>query len=673
MTRSQNIRVYRACQRCRQRKLKCDQFRRSRQKQYHTPSVSGAETEHEPTKRQTRDPMEGDEDPIYAELDNPGDALQILARLAASDTRFPNNGIDSTAQDSFTGVCSSEGARIVTSYAGSSPANPIQPPMLQSILSETETLVIGVLGTDTVNGLVQQYETFIPREYISSDLISYALNYHTFCPLAPKMVLATTDPRKTAVEEPFLLTVILTIASKDDIAYREVHQHCWNYLKRHLLDVLLATPSTLRVGTVEGLLLLAEWVPYMQLETCSYPNMFPMNLSAVEDNMAWSLIGQAVRHSYLLRLDKASFRETAIGDAEELENRKLLAWIFVYISDRQISVRMGQSFWSRGPSLSTNFTANDFPTLRLRADAEHKYAHVLQATIELTQILHNVHDTLYASKERRAQMVRRGDYNRYLDDFRHSISAWEGAWGSLEASPKLNCTMHIFKEYVRLYASAFSFQAFLSKAVQGEQVSTAPGRNGVISLFPRGILSTAEGSYILESIDAARKILIIAVQTSSEAQIRYMPFRFYVYTVYSAVFLYKADVFGALVSTEYAEIAYLVQQFIRTLEEAAISDCHIASRFASLLKRMWISGRQRSSLGGTIPSDALNNINRIRQPASEPHQNIDAVDEQSCRYTAFDTQLPEPFFIPTPDFNLFCPELSTLESELVELGVGSLS
>ncbi|KAJ5757653.1 uncharacterized protein N7511_006347 [Penicillium nucicola] len=695
MTRSQNLRVYRACQRCRQRKLKCDQqnlrdstsssclqciraggecilagsrrggdfsrFRRSRQKQHAAPSLSEAEMEHAPNNHESTDPMDRDEDPIYAELDNPGDALQILARLAASDTRIPNDLANSTAQDSYTRACSSDGARIGTSSARSDPANIIQPPMLRSILSETETLVIGVLGTDTVNGLVHHY----------------ASNYHTFCPLAPRKVIATTDPRKTAVEEPFLLTVILTIASRDEIAYREVHQHCWNYLKRHLLDVLLATPSTLRVGTVEGLLLLAEWVPYMQLETCSYPNMFPMNLSAVEDNMAWSLIGQAVRHSFLLRLDKTSFRETAMGDAQELENRKLLAWIFVYISDRQISVRMGQSFWSRGPSLSTNFTANDFPSLGLRADAVHKYAHVLQATIELTQILHNVHDTLYASKERRVQMVRRGDYNRYLDDFRHSISAWESTWGSLQASPKLNCTMHIFKEYVRLYASAFSFQSFLSKAVQGKRVPIAPGRDGITSLFPRGIMSTAEGSYILESIEAARKILTIAVQTGTEAQICYMPFRFYVYVsyaVYSAVFLYKADVFGALVSTEYAEIADLVRLFIQTLEEAAISDCHIASRFATLLKRMWVSSRQRSALGGITPREA-SNIYGLRQPtrSSSIPQNVELINEQSSQYATFDTQLPEPFFIPTPEFNLFCPELSSLESELVELGVGSLT
>lgn len=195
---------------------------------------------------------------------------------------------------------------------------------------------------------------------------------------------------------------------------------------------------------------------------------------------------------------------------------------------------MGQSFWSRGPSLSTTFTANDFPTLRLEADAEHKYAHVLQATLELTQLLHNIHDTFYASRERRAQMIKRGDYNRYLDDFRTSISAWETRWDDLKASPKLNCTMNIFKEYVRLYTNAFALQSLISRTAQPDRFDNSPAipsTNGSVSLFPAGIMSTAEGSYILEAVDAARQILSIAVRTNLEAQICYMPFRFYVYVL----------------------------------------------------------------------------------------------------------------------------------------------
>lgn len=196
---------------------------------------------------------------------------------------------------------------------------------------------------------------------------------------------------------------------------------------------------------------------------------------------------------------------------------------------------MGQSFWSRGPSLGTRFTAKDFPGLCLSADSQHNYALVLEATIELTQLLHNVHDVLYSSRERRLQMVRRGDYNRYLDDFRCSLSSWRDRWDDLETSPKLNCTLRIVMEYVRLYANAFAFQSLLSRAVHDNRtvgettpaLAAEPKRPP--SLFPQGIMSTAEGAYILEAVDASRNILAIAGQANPESHIRYMPFRFYVY------------------------------------------------------------------------------------------------------------------------------------------------
>jgi hypothetical protein len=145
--------------------------------------------------------------------------------------------------------------------------------------------------------------------------------------------LETSDPRSIAVEEPFLLTVILTIASKDEPLYGKVHQQCWQYLKHHLMDIMLAASSTMNVGTVEGLLLLAEWVPYAYLERHSQAInnvQVPKTLTAVEDHTAWSLIGQAVRHSYLLRLDQASFKNN-FHDGHQYENRARLAWVCQYI------------------------------------------------------------------------------------------------------------------------------------------------------------------------------------------------------------------------------------------------------------------------------------------------------------------------------------------------------
>lgn len=347
----------------------------------------------------------------------------------------------------------------------------------------------------------------------------------------------------------------------------------------------------------------------------------------------------------------------------------MLIFLVVYIADRQISVRMGQSFWSRGPSLSTRFTADDFPSLRLSVDAEHNYAQVLQATIELTQLLHNAHDILYSSKERRMQMVHWGDYNRYLDDFRRSLSAWHDRWGKLDASPKLYSTLRIVKEYVRLYVCAFSFQSILSRAVQENRnhdtIKSPPGKAS--SLFPQGIMSTPDGIYVFEAVDSARKILMISTETDPVAHIRYMPFRFYVYTIYSAVFLYKAAAFGAFSPSQHKDIVELVQRFIRILEQAATSDSHIGYRYSKLLNRIWLSDASNSvEYGG----DNL---------APQSHQGAlfpivgESVDysNRSCNPTNPDIQAPVSMEMLTPDFNLFCPDFSSLESEFFDISAGN--
>lgn len=113
------------------------------------------------------------------------------------------------------------------------------------------------------------------------------------------------------------------------------------------------------------------------------------------------------------------------------------------------------------------------------------------------------------------------------------------------------------------------------------------------------------------------------------------------YTVYSAVFLYKADVFGALVSTEHTEVANLVQSFIQVLEDAAISDCHIASRFASLLKRMWLPDRQCYSSKRTTSSAASNHVNASLQQYELP-QNTNSLNDGVRHDLGSSIQVPEP-------------------------------
>lgn len=128
-----------------------------------------------------------------------------------------------------------------------------------------------------------------------------------------------------AVQRPdhFLLTVILTIASRDSPNHSLVHRYCWDYSQRLLLEVLLAQPWTQTPRTVEGLLLLSEWLPHIQ--TSQPTSQVPKNLFS-EDRTAWSLIGLAIRHGYMLRLDRGAFRQQRDSGNQERAEQNRLIW-----------------------------------------------------------------------------------------------------------------------------------------------------------------------------------------------------------------------------------------------------------------------------------------------------------------------------------------------------------
>ena len=187
---------------------------------------------------------------------------------------------------------------------------------------------------------------------------------------------------------------------------------------------------------------------------------------------------------------------------------------------------MGQSFWSRGPSLSTKFTATDFPTLQSSSSSGDDYASVLQATIELTQLLHNVHGILYTSKSRTLEIMHMGDYSRYLDDFLQSLAAWDQTWGPLDVSPKVKSTLRLMYEYLCLYVNAFSLEAVISRS-PCLQRDAELNRNKVQSLFPRGVMASPDGRFIFEAMRAAKAILSDFSGMDAAAHIRYLPSRFY--------------------------------------------------------------------------------------------------------------------------------------------------
>jgi hypothetical protein len=140
----------------------------------------------------------------------------------------------------------------------------------------------------------------------------------------PEYFLGSSALERIQKPDYFLLTIILTIASRDSPNHVLVHRYCWDHTQHLLLQVLLAHPWSQTPRTVEGLILLSEWLPHIQASRATSETH--KSLSS-EDRTAWSLVGLAVRLGYLLRLDTAAFRNFIDDESKEQEERKRLVWI----------------------------------------------------------------------------------------------------------------------------------------------------------------------------------------------------------------------------------------------------------------------------------------------------------------------------------------------------------
>jgi hypothetical protein len=91
-------------------------------------------------------------------------------------------------------------------------------------------------------------------------------------------------------------------------------------------------------------------------------------------------------------------------------------------------------------------------------------------------------------------------------------------------------------DYLRLYVNAFAYQATISRAISESRDSTS-----------RPILSidaaTPDARFIFEAIDAAKSLLSRVNDVADPETLRYMPCTYYLFIIYSAVFLYKVSMF----------------------------------------------------------------------------------------------------------------------------------
>ncbi|KAK6444253.1 hypothetical protein FP744_10000501 [Trichoderma asperellum] len=498
------------------------------------------------------------------DLLNPSDALDLLAQVADLDPDRQRNAL--AGQAGSNNRLAVDGMPQIVGRSAAS----YYPPLDDGILTPSEA-----------SYLVKRYHE----------------NFHPFFPVAHSAIFEGSIS-EWAAKEPHLLTAILTVASKDDPSWFRVYDACSRHIETFLSNFIYAGSNS--VGSVEALLILAEWAPQR-----------PQENSAIgcgqEDHGAWMLVGLAVRLGYLQRLEQSALLPDE-GKLSAEMSRKRVVWAACYMCDRQVSIRLGKGFWSRGPGPALHLRAADFPTLQEQALGPDNMGLLFQAHLELTQLISNAHDILYSSTSHRQQLYIGGEYVRYIDDFASMVRKWKLSWANHSFTPPVKASLVLFFEFLRLYINAFAFQANLNRAA-ARNAQAGPGKASG-PLFSN-VAGKPDARFIYESIDAANSLLsILNSFIDPVAGLKCMPLKYCLYVIYAAVFLFKARMAGAI-SSEGGDrgVRRAIHGTITQLQKTSDNPQSLGRRYATSLRLLWRKSSTKQSNKSAAPR---------RDPLTEP-------------------------------------------------------
>ncbi|KHN97312.1 C6 transcription factor [Metarhizium album ARSEF 1941] len=506
------------------------------------------------------------------DLLNPSDALDLLAQVADLDPgRQPNA---STGQ----------------AGRGNGHVGGMHPTVGRSAASYYPPLDDGILTPSDASYLVKKYHD----------------RFHPFFPVAYASIFEEGPISEWAEKEPHLLTAILTVASKDDPTWFRVYDACSRHIESFMSTLIYAGSNS--VGSVEALLILAEWAPQR-----------PQENSAIgcgqEDHGAWMLVGLAVRLGYLQRLEQTALLPDDQKPSAEV-CRKRVVWAACYMSDRQVSIRLGKGFWSRGPGPALHLRAADFPTLQVQTLGPDNMGLLFQAHLELTQLISNAHDILYSSTSHRKQLYVGGEYVRYIDDFAQLVRKWKLTWANHSFTPPVKASLVLSFEFLRLYINAFAFQANLNRAA-ARNAEVGPGKAGG-PLFSN-IAGKPDARFIYESIDAANSLLsILNSFIDPVAGLKCMPLKYCLYVIYAA-----ARLAGAITSEGDRGVGRAIHGTITQLQKTSSNPQSLGRRYATSLRLLWRKSSAKTSTKAAARTDPV--AEPPEPPADQPEGQGDSI------------------------------------------------
>lgn len=132
-------------------------------------------------------------------------------------------------------------------------------------------------------------------------------------------------------------------------------------------------------------------------------------------------------------------------------------------------------------------------------------------------------------------------------------------------------------------------QATLNRLIQRMKDAMDSGQPNRPMAYPfADVAATPDARFIYDAIDAAKALLSTFCSfVDPQDTFRYMPLRYYLYVIYSAVFLYKARSTGVMAGDTRGSVKRLISDTVDCLQKSSACPNDVGDRYSRLVRLLW--------------------------------------------------------------------------------------
>ncbi|KAL5356829.1 hypothetical protein BJX96DRAFT_162703 [Aspergillus floccosus] len=435
-------------------------------------------------------------------------------------------------------------------------------------------------------------------------------------------------------QEPTLCCVILLISSRHNVlsnaggSSREqsIHNRLWQHCQHLILRIMLgqeklSKAKTRHIGSIEALMLLAEWYPralHFPPENDGWDSdlilavpderdpPLPMEERVTlrerwredvieparrADRMAWMVLSSALALSYELGIFRSipesgiPTKNTALGtgksapqtasgpDAElyleHLERRKkrLPPLLFVFVN--QLSSRIGCT-----SPMAVDLGVESWERL-INSDENREWVTFMASWVELTRLTMGVINQYFPMASSAGDQLKRDTVS--LDQWTDGLARWQDRRPRLQANSysdnPLSDILNIEYQYALVFINSIKLQSTV-KELLSHTGPDVPHQLNLRDIEP-----------VEQIVTNASSILrwIIKLERHDPNPIQYLPISIFHRAISTSIFLLKALALGVR-TVQVQGCLDLLENVSDILQSHALDDIHLVSRYATLLK-----------------------------------------------------------------------------------------